>query len=222
VLVVDDDATNREVVENHLLLEGCQVLLAATGAQALALCEAQTPDLVLLDLMMPGLDGWEVLRRLRERHPSAELPIVLLTAKGQVADLVEGFALGANDYLLKPFSGLELTARLRAHLDVSKRYKVYSRLAPRQLWAVLEGGEAVLAGRGVSPREREVLELLLCGFGIPEVAQRLFVSPRTVEKHVEHLYDKLGVRNRDELRRLTDGWATLPRGLRPRGSSKPG
>lgn len=113
VLVVDDEASLREVVAQYLALDGFTVLQAGDGPEALRLAEAQPPDLVVLDLMLPGVDGTEVCRRLRTR---SAVPIVMLTARGEEADKLSGFDLGADDYVTKPFSPRELVMRIRAIL----------------------------------------------------------------------------------------------------------
>ncbi len=133
ILVVDDEPINRQVIMNHLAVKNYQVVEAADGLEALALLEAgMQPDVILLDVMMPRMTGFEVCRKLRERHPAHKLPIVMLTAKNQVGDLVEGLSAGANDYLTKPISKSELLARLKTHLYLSKINQAYGRFVPRQ------------------------------------------------------------------------------------------
>ena len=116
ILVVDDDPDIRRFVEMNLRLEGYRVLTAADGAMALAMVATEIPDLVLLDVMMPGLDGIEVTRRLRADSRTATTPIVMLTAKSMTADRVLGLTAGADDYIIKPFDTLELVARVRSTL----------------------------------------------------------------------------------------------------------
>jgi two-component system response regulator ResD len=113
ILVVDDEPTIVEVVELYLRREGFQVVTAVDGAAALAAVERARPALVVLDLMLPGLTGLEVLRRLRA---AGNLPVILLTARGEEADRVVGLELGADDYVTKPFSNRELVARVKAVL----------------------------------------------------------------------------------------------------------
>ncbi|MEV4283008.1 response regulator transcription factor [Actinoplanes xinjiangensis] len=114
VLVVDDDATVSDVVRRYLEQAGCEVRLAADGADGLAAIAAQLPDLVVLDLMMPGIDGLEVCRRIRRRLPG--LPVIMLTALGEEADRVLGLEVGADDYVTKPFSPRELVLRIQSVL----------------------------------------------------------------------------------------------------------
>lgn len=113
VLVVDDDLNLLKMVSRTLELEGYRVLTAGNGKQALLVIEKQNPDLVLLDIMMPGMDGFEVCERVRD---FSNIPIVMLTAKGQIEDIRHGLDLGADDYMTKPFGADELLARVKAVL----------------------------------------------------------------------------------------------------------
>jgi two-component system phosphate regulon response regulator PhoB len=116
ILIVEDEEDIRELLSYTLIREGYQVAAVATGEEALAVAEAKRPDLVILDLMLPCLDGLTVCRKLRANPKTADLAIVMLTAKGEEADIVAGFNMGANDYITKPFSRIVLLARLRAVL----------------------------------------------------------------------------------------------------------
>ena len=111
VLIVDDEETVREVVGQYLELEGYQILQATTGIEALHLAEKTPPDLVILDLTLPGIDGLEVCRRLRA---ASAVPILMLTARAEDAEKLEGFYAGADDYITKPFNPRELVARVQA------------------------------------------------------------------------------------------------------------
>ena len=123
VLVVDDDPVNQQVLVNLLHLEGLAVEVASDGIQALNLVKKAVPDLVLLDIMMPRVTGYEVCRMLRQKHSASLLPVVMLTAKTRVRDMVEGFACGANDYLSKPFEKDALLSRVRTQLQLKKAYQ---------------------------------------------------------------------------------------------------
>jgi DNA-binding response OmpR family regulator len=118
VLVVDDEPMVRDVLARYLQKEGFAVDVAEDGERALAVSASTAPDLVLLDLMLPRIDGLEVFRRLRERTPT---PVIMLTAKGEETDRVVGLELGADDYITKPFSPREVVARVRAVLRRSSR-----------------------------------------------------------------------------------------------------
>jgi two-component system, OmpR family, response regulator MtrA len=116
IFVVDDDPDVRELVEYKLLQQGHDVQSAADGQEALGLVRGAKPALLLLDVMMPGLSGFDVLTELRADEATKSLPIIMLTAKAEADDVERGLALGANDYMIKPFSPRELMNRIQAHL----------------------------------------------------------------------------------------------------------
>ncbi len=118
ILVVDDDPHIRELVRVFLRNEGFDVIEAADGLEALGRLESVKVDLAVVDVMLPRLDGWELTRQLRE---GGDLPVLLLTARGETSQKIKGFQLGADDYLVKPFEPLELVARVKALL---KRYRI--------------------------------------------------------------------------------------------------
>jgi len=113
ILVVDDEDDIRELVQLNLDREGYRVLTCETGEQALAVARSKTPDLIVLDLMLPGIDGLEVCKRLKADSGLGQIPVIMLTAKGEESDIVAGLELGADDYITKPFSGKVLVARVR-------------------------------------------------------------------------------------------------------------
>jgi two-component system alkaline phosphatase synthesis response regulator PhoP len=113
ILVVDDEEDIVELVELNLSREGYKVLACGTGEQALEITHSKLPDLVILDLMLPGIDGLEVCRRLKNHPKTEQIPIIILSAKGEESDIVTGLELGADDYVTKPFSGKVLVARVR-------------------------------------------------------------------------------------------------------------
>jgi two-component system phosphate regulon response regulator PhoB len=116
ILVVDDEEDILELLRFNLNKEGFAVVSAASGEEALKAAFSQTPDLVLLDLLLPGMDGLEVARRLKKGDSTKEIPIIMVTAKGEEADIVTGLEVGAEDYITKPFSRKVLVARVRAVL----------------------------------------------------------------------------------------------------------
>ncbi len=143
ILVVDDEPGILEVVSKYLAREGFQVSTARDGEAAVAAFSSQRPDLVILDVMLPRLDGLEVLRRMRAARP---VPVIMLTAKGEETDRVVGLELGADDYIAKPFSPRELVARIKA---------VLRRAATGSLAAA--GAQAIVQGElHIDPRARSV------------------------------------------------------------------
>ena len=138
ILVVDDEPINLQVVANHLAAGGYQVLQADNGEQALQMTRSEKPDLVLLDIMMPRMNGYEVCESIRREYPAAETPVIMLTARNQVSDLVHGFGAGANDYIAKPFNKEELLARIKTHLELAKINIAYGNFVPREFLEQLE------------------------------------------------------------------------------------
>ncbi|MDP3969775.1 MAG: response regulator [Nocardioides sp.] len=116
ILVADDDADIRDLVVFKLRQSGHDVVAVEDGAAAVAACRADLPELVILDLMMPGMSGLEAARTLRGEDGLTDLPIIMLTARAQESDIEEGFSAGADDYVVKPFSPRELAARVEATL----------------------------------------------------------------------------------------------------------
>ncbi len=118
VLIVDDLPDNLQVLAGHLTEAGHEILAANSGPRAIALVRNRKPDLILLDIMMPGMDGLEVCRRLKAEADSADIPIIFITARTETDDVLRGFQLGAVDYITKPFKPAELIARVRTHLEL--------------------------------------------------------------------------------------------------------
>ena len=176
ILVVDDDANLRALVSTVLESAGYLTLEAATGEAALQLA-AEPPALVVLDVLLPGISGYHVCRRLRDRFGDG-LPIIFVSgARTDPVDRVAGLLLGADDYLAKPFAPDELLIR------VERLIRRSTSVSP-----------AVTAR--LTPREREILSLVSTGLEAREVAEKLRLSPKTVGTHIENIYRKLGVHNR--------------------------
>ncbi len=133
ILIVDDEPINHQVLKNHLSSDSYQISMALNGEDALkALENGIKYDLVLLDVMMPRMTGYEVCQKIREKFMPSELPVIMVTAKNQVQDLVHGLNIGANDYLAKPFSKQELLARIKTQLDLNKIFDIVGRFVPNE------------------------------------------------------------------------------------------
>jgi two-component system sensor histidine kinase ChiS len=144
ILIVDDEPVNIQVLANNLLLENYALAKASSGREALALLDrGYKPDLILLDLMMPRMTGYQVCEKIREKFTAIEVPIVMLTAKNQVSDLVQGFNAGANDFLTKPFVKNELLARIKTHIRLAKINAAYGRFVPHDFLRFL-GHESIV------------------------------------------------------------------------------
>ena len=154
ILVVDDEADIRELVSYNLSRNGFQVECAASGEEAVEALRGATPDLILLDLMLPDLDGLDICRRLRGDARTADIPIIMLTARGEEADVVAGLELGADDYISKPFSPRVLVARVRAILRRGRR----AALKPENADAIIRTGPLIIdpGRRRATVGDREV------------------------------------------------------------------
>jgi len=198
VLVIEDDRNTATLVALYLKREGFRVLTAGDGEAGLSLAERHRPNLVILDLMLPKADGWEVCRRLRQK---SEVPIIMLTARAEEIDRVSGLTLGADDYMVKPFSPRELVARVRT---VLRRTRRPAAAAPPAAGFEVDDERKLIRFRGtaldLSRIEYRLLKVLIERpgrvFSRDELMQRAWDDPgasfdRTVDAHVKTLRAKL-------------------------------
>ena len=202
VLVVEDDPNIRELLQLYLEKDGYAVTLAADGGQGLAKFHAIKPDLVLLDVMMPVMDGWAVCKAIRAEDNT---PVIMLTAKGETDDKVTGLKTGADDYVTKPFEMKELLARIEAVLRRSDRVnepEVSRRLVFDKLTIDMDAFELTVDGKKVDapPKEMELLYYLASSPNRVYTRNQLldevwgfdyFGDSRTVDVHVKRLREKL-------------------------------
>jgi two-component system alkaline phosphatase synthesis response regulator PhoP/two-component system response regulator ResD len=201
ILIADDEASICDLTRLYLEKEGYRVIASADGRDALAQVRDNAPDLLVLDLMMPEMDGWEVCRRVRE---SSDLPIIMLTARDQDIDKIVGLEMGADDYVTKPFNPRELVARVRALLRRTNSGKPASD-RPRQIGNVLidpAAREVTVDGQPVGLRAKEFDLLVTLADHVNLVLTRdqlldqvwgydFHGETRTVDVHVAHLREKL-------------------------------
>jgi DNA-binding response OmpR family regulator len=203
VLVVEDEPDIRSLIVHHLERDGFRCRAVATGPDALVAVRTAAPDLVVLDLMLPGMDGLEVCRRLRASVST--LPIIMLTAKADEVDRIVGLELGADDYVVKPFSPKELVARVRAVLRRAGRVEITQPLIAGAVSLDPARHHVTVAGAAVAltPKEFELLQTLMEAAGRVLSREHLLnrvwgyaradeVESRTVDVHVRRLRAKLG------------------------------
>ena len=202
ILVVEDERSIADLVAEALKRQGYRVETAGDGDQALEAAETTLPDLIILDLMLPKLDGWEVCRRLREEDTTRRIPIIMLTARRDEKDVVAGLELGADDYLRKPFSLAELLARVKAHLRARAQDALGDEgIAVGPLTLEPRSGEVLLDGTplDLSPVEYRLLETLVRGKGRLVSREELLAKvwgyvagdTRTVDVHIFRLRRKI-------------------------------
>ena len=204
ILVVEDEQDVAELLRYNLTKEGYDVTLVGNGADALKRARETKPDLILLDIMVPQLNGWEVCRRLKQDAETRAIPVIMVTGRVEEGDKVLGFEMGADDYVTKPFSPRELVARVRAVVRRRKGGDIVDRkhhLSAGELEIDRHRFEVTIKGQRVdlTPKEFELLATLVGTpgrvFGREELldlvwGQDGFVEPRTVDVHVARLRAK--------------------------------
>ena len=208
ILVIDDDRNILAIIELYLKKAGFQVYTCADGISALAAFHETKPSLVVLDIMLPGRDGWAVLHDIRME---SDTPVIMLTAKGDTGDRVQGLELGADDYISKPFDAKELIARIKAVLRRSTPTEPERTINLPGLTVSLENYAVTLDGRQLEmpPKEIELLYFLASHTGKVFTREQLleqvwgfdfFGDSRTVDVHVKRIREKLGDNHEWELR----------------------
>ncbi|MFH5182028.1 response regulator transcription factor [Paenibacillus sp. TAB 01] len=198
ILIVDDDAHIRELIRVFLNQAGFQTLEASDGSKALEVLEREKVEMVILDIMMPNMDGWQMCEELRKDY---ELPVLMLTAKGETVHKVRGFETGADDYLVKPFEPAELVARVKAllkryRIEISQMIQIAELTMNRRTFEVTMNGQAVT----VPLKEFELLFKLASNPGRTLPREQLIEdiwgfdyqgNERTLDVHVNRIRDKL-------------------------------
>lgn len=204
ILIVDDEEDIRDLISMNLLREkDYTVIEAADGLEALASAKAQAPDLIVLDLMLPGMDGLTVCKNLRESAQTKSIPVIMLTARGRLEERIGGLELGADDYLSKPFSPKELMLRIRNLLRRSNQNQGNDVIAMGPFALDKNALKLVLEGEEIDLTSTE-FKLLLCLIESPGVTQERavllkrvwgysdLIQTRTLDTHIKRLREKLG------------------------------
>jgi DNA-binding NarL/FixJ family response regulator len=215
ILVADDDIGTRLSISDYLELSGYLVVTAENGQEALAMVEEYQPHLIVTDITMPRMDGYELVRRVRQKIEFRLLPVIFLTARTHIQERIRGYQLGCDLYLPKPFDLDELGAVVRNLLERSQMIQsemIHAEWRSRGSEGETNGDRSNVAAKPVvttpastvslTEREQEVLKLLADGLSNIQIGDRLHLSPRTVEKHVSSLLRKTETNNRAELVRF--------------------
>jgi DNA-binding NarL/FixJ family response regulator len=219
LLLVDDEPGLREAVKDYLQESGFSVQVASNAREGWDLMQQNTPDLVISDVMMPQVDGYQFLKQLREDPRFQALPVVFLTAKGMTGDRIQGYQAGVDAYLPKPFDPDELVAIVEnllvrrnaappatgEEVETPDIAELANQIA--QIKALLTQRSAIAQSPtpfkiDLTPREQSVLDLVAEGLMNKEIARRLETSVRNVEKYVSRLFSKTGTNSRTELVRF--------------------
>ena len=215
ILIADDDIGTRLSISDYLDLSGYRVITTDNGIDALSMLEKHHPDLLVTDIMMPRMNGYELVRRVRQLSAFRLLPVILLTARTKIQERILGYQSGCDLYLPKPFELEELAAAIRNLLERSQIIQsecrfIYQDNNRNLTYTKAENGHIsvstqVQISQVLTPltvREKEVLDLLTHGFSNVEIGNHLHLSPRTVEKYVSSLLRKTETSNRAELVRF--------------------
>jgi len=211
ILVVDDTPANLDLLTEMLRSNGYKVRPVTSGAQALRAAQSEVPDLILLDILMPEMDGYEVGKRLKEDNALKDVPVIFLSALTEWEDKVRGLRGGGDDYITKPFHLEEVLARIEVHLKLRRQQKeltaenhlLKEKVRPR----IKQDGLL----NTLSAREREILYWVGEGKRNSEIAQILNISVHTVRHHLENVFVKLGVETRTAAIAILGGSDTAPR-----------
>lgn len=197
VLVVDDSPETLRMLTDALDQAGMTVMVALDGSAAMKVVEQITPDVILLDAVMPGLDGFDTCRRLKADASTRDIPVIFMTGLTETEHVVAGFAAGGIDYVTKPIQPAEVIARVGAHVRTAQQIA--------KAREALTAEPATLQGYNLTPREMEVLSWVAKGKTNRDIGEILGTSPRTVNKHLEHIFEKLGVETRAAAAALASG-----------------
>ncbi|MGK7950972.1 MAG: response regulator transcription factor [Xenococcaceae cyanobacterium] len=220
VLVVDDDNILRTVLKHTLEQQGYQVQAVPSGKQALAAFERELPDIVVSDVSMPEMDGFEFCRQLRSQPSGQLIPFIFLSAKTDLDHRIQGHSSGADDYLTKPFEMKELLAKIEALLERSRR--VHSEIVHLIQQLVNSNSHTQISPQlpsntsertqpqqnykpdplPLTPAEERVFWEVIQGFTNKQISKLLYISPRTVQTHLSNILNKLNLENRTQLVRF--------------------
>lgn len=196
LLLIDDDPNLILLVKDYLEFRGYEVITAENGQDALEVLDKDVPDMIICDVMMPEMDGYAFVERVRQNPHTSWIPVLFLSAKGQSQDRVKGLNTGADVYMVKPFEPEELVAQVESSLKQANRLIGHSGTSG-------EGGPRIEVPFDVelTPTELKVVQFVARGMANREIAEQMKVSQRTIESHVSNMLGKTGLHNRTELAR---------------------
>lgn len=201
VLIVDDDLTLQAALSRRLQQQGFEVINATSAADGLRLFTEHRPDVVVSDVLMPQMDGFEFCRRLRA-SPSGELvPFIFLSSLSEVESRIHAHNIGADDYLVKPFHPRELIAKINGLIDRTEKIQAQVERMVQQVRSQTDS-TAAPNPLPLTPAEAKVFWEVIQGYTNKQIGERLFISPRTVQTHLSNILSKLSLENRSQLIRF--------------------
>ena len=217
ILIVDDDNILRSVLKHTLEQQGYQVTVVASGTQALESFAEIHPDLIVSDVSMPEMDGFEFCRLLRAQPSGQLIPFIFLSARSELEDRIQGHSIGADDYITKPFEVKELIAKIESAIERTRRIHaeivhLMSQFASfpnsNMIDSTIPDNQNQTASTAtpeplpLTPAEERVFWEVIQGFTNKQISDRLFISPRTVQTHLSSILNKLDLENRTQLVRF--------------------
>lgn len=196
ILIVDDDNTLRAALTRYLQDRGFVVRNAASGIEGLESFNQDAPDLIVSDVVMPQMDGFELCSKVRDTGPGQLIPFIFLSGRCDLEDRIQGHTIGADDYLVKPFHPRELIAKIEAQL--ARATRIYAEIQ-RALQQPTEDIVIERAPLPLTPAEEKVFWEVIQGYTNKKIGDRLFISPRTVQTHLSNILSKLSLENRSQL-----------------------
>ncbi len=196
LLLIDDDPNLIMLVKDYLEFRGYEVVTADNGRKALEALEQKIPDLIICDIMMPEMDGYSFVEKIRQDYRTEWVPVIFLSAKSQSKDRIKGLNVGGDVYMIKPFEPEELVAQVESSLKQTNRLLQHSSKSP-------DLDKQIIVPRNIelTPTEIKVVSLVAQGLANREIAKKLKVSQRTIESHVSNMLNKTNLHNRTELAR---------------------
>jgi DNA-binding NarL/FixJ family response regulator len=197
LLLIDDDPNLILLVKDYLEFRGYEVMASGNGREALDILNLNLPDMIICDVMMPEMDGYAFVDKIRQDSRTSWIPIMFLSAKGQSQDKIKGLTTGVDIYMIKPFEPEELVAQVESSLKQANRLLRHSNRS------TLEESTRIQVPGNVelTPTELKVVQLVAQGMANREIAEKLNVSQRTIESHVSNMLNKTNLHNRTELAR---------------------
>ena len=217
ILIVDDDHILRSVLKHTLEQQGYQVTAVASGTQALQSFAENHPDLIVSDVSMPEMDGFEFCRTLRSQPSGQLIPFIFLSARRELEDRIQGHSIGADDYITKPFEIEELIAKIESAIERTRR--IHAEIVHLMSQVASSSGDKMTESTTsdnqnntnsspvpeplpLTPAEERVFWEVIQGFTNKQISDRLFISPRTVQTHLSSILNKLDLENRTQLVRF--------------------